>query len=216
MRSYFLSFILLLSFLASSSLSASAQEQTTASTDSLVTRANIKDNTIFWQQEKLVQHKGGQLFEVQDAIEYPNGTVVFSDGRVRTHEGKTLTLKQKHAINPQGRVVLVADDIFTYATIIGHERQTVGDTETKIVVIDGKIASVASGDEKQVYNLGREKKIKLLEQKIKLLEQRAKLLETALTDAERQSIEAYYNGLNRQIANVNHLINILPPAVKPQ
>ncbi len=149
-----------------------------------------------------MQNKGGQLYEVQEPFQYANGTVVLPDGRVRTPDGKTVALKPKNAVSPQGRVVLVADDIFTYGAIVNHERQVVGDTETRIVVIDGQVTTVSNHQEKHVYSLAQEKKIQLLEQLVSLLEQRAKLLETALTAADRKTIQAYYDGLNKQLAAV--------------
>ncbi|WP_066833041.1 DUF6799 domain-containing protein [Rufibacter ruber] len=208
-------FVLPLCFLAAALCGTSTvalAQQTTASSDSLVTRANIKDNTIFWRDGKLVQNKGGKLHEVQEPIVYDNGTTVLPDGRVRTKDGKTLTLKLKHAVSPQGRVVLVADDIFTYGAIVDHERQVVGDTETRIVVIDGQVSSVSNHKEKQVYSLGQEKRIQLLEQLVQLLEQRSKLLEAALSDSDRKNMEAYYNGLNKQLSAVELQLKNLPAA----
>ncbi|WP_207436248.1 DUF6799 domain-containing protein [Sabulibacter ruber] len=182
--------------------------------DSLVTKANIKDNTIFWQQGKLVQHKAGKLYELQEPIQYSNGTVVSPTGQVRLPDGKNYMLKQKNAVSPQGRVVLVADDIFTHDTIIEHEKQVVGDTETRIVVVDGQMVSAGNNKQKFTYSLAQEKKIQLLEQMVKLLEQRTALLEANLTPAERRSIEAYYDGLNKQLTVVNQQLQALPTSVK--
>ncbi|MFC6996188.1 DUF6799 domain-containing protein [Rufibacter roseus] len=214
MKNIYLAFCLLLTFSVCSGITASAQAQTSTSSDTVLTKTTIKDNTIFWQQDHLVQHKGGRLLKVQDPIQYENGTIVFADGRVRTPDGKTLVLEKKHAINPKGRIVLVADDLFTHDTIIKHERQTVGDTETRIVVIDGKIASVANNKEQQVYSTGLNEKAQLLEKMTELLEQRLKLLETALTPAEMRKIQGYYDGLNKQITIVEEEIKSLTSSVK--
>lgn len=180
----------------------------------MITRSTIKDNTIFWQQGKLVQHKGGKLYAVEAPIQYSNGTTVSPDGQVRMPDGKTYTLKQKNAVSPQGRVVLVADDIFTYNTIIEQEKKVVGDTETRITTVDGKIVSVGNNKGRTTYPLGQVKRTQLLEQRVKLLEERAALLEKNLTAQERKSIEAYYNGLNKQLTALDQKLQALPAQVK--
>ncbi|WP_197088601.1 DUF6799 domain-containing protein [Rufibacter radiotolerans] len=182
--------------------------------DTMITRSTIKDNTIFWQQGKLVQHKGGKLYAVEAPIQYSNGTTVSPDGQVRMPDGKTYTLKQKNAVSPQGRVVLVADDIFTYNTIIEQEKKVVGDTETRITTVDGKIVSVGNNKGRTTYPLGQVKRTQLLEQRVKLLEERAALLEKNLTAQERKSIEAYYNGLNKQLTALDQKLQALPAQVK--
>ncbi|ALI99290.1 DUF6799 domain-containing protein [Rufibacter tibetensis] len=179
--------------------------------DSLITRSTIKDNTIFWQQGKLVQHKGGRLFEVQEPVQYSNGTVISPNGQVRLPNGKNYMLKQKNAISPQGNVVLVADDIFTHNTIVEHEKKVVGDTEVRIVTVDGQIVSAGNNKQQFTYPTAKEKRIQLLEQMVNLMEQRTALLEANLTPAERKSIEAYYNGLNKQLASVNQQLQALSP-----
>ncbi|GGK84607.1 DUF6799 domain-containing protein [Rufibacter glacialis] len=182
--------------------------------DSLITRATIKDNTIFWQQGKLVQHRGGKLYELQEPVQYKNGTVVSPNGQVRLPDGKNYTLKQKNAVNPQGRVVLVADDIFTHTTIIEHEKKVVGDTEIKITTINGQVVSAGNNQQQITYTTAQMKRLQLLEQIVHLLEQRNALLEANLTPAERKGIEAYYNGLNKQLASVNQQLEALSPPVK--
>ncbi|KAA3440752.1 DUF6799 domain-containing protein [Rufibacter hautae] len=204
---YRLSFFL--AFICLSELSLAQQ-----TSDSLITRSNIKDNTIFWQQGKLVQHRGGKLYEVQEPVQYSNGTVVSPSGQVSLAGGKTYTLKQKNAVNPQGKVVLVADDIFTHNTIIEHEKKVVGDTEVRILTVNGQIVSAGNQKQKFTYSLAQEKRIQLLEQLVKLQEQRNALLEANLTAQERQSIEAYYNGLNKQLTSVNQQLQALSPPVK--
>ncbi|WP_210489503.1 DUF6799 domain-containing protein [Rufibacter aurantiacus] len=199
-------------FLAFTGISQLAWAQQTS--DSLITRSNIKDNTIFWQQGKLVQHRGGKLYEVQEPVQYSNGTVVSPSGQVNLAGGKTYTLKQKNAVNPQGKVVLVADDIFTHNTIIEHEKKVVGDTEVRILTVDGQIVSAGNQKQKVTYTLAQEKRIQLLEQIVKLQEQRNALLEANLTAQERKSIEAYYNGLNKQLTSVNQQLQALSPPVK--
>lgn len=182
--------------------------------DTMITRSNIKDNTIFWQQGKLVQHKGGKLYAVEAPIQYSNGTTVSPDGQVRTPDGKTYTLKQKNAVSPQGRVVLVADDIFTLNTIVEHEKKVVGDTDTRIVTVDGKIVSAGNNKSMMTYSLGQDKRTQLLEERVKLLEERTALLEKNLTAQERKSIEAYYNGLNKQLDAVNQKLQALSTPAK--
>ncbi|WP_210461970.1 DUF6799 domain-containing protein [Rufibacter roseolus] len=199
-------------FLAFTGISQLAWAQQTS--DSLITRSNIKDNTIFWQQGKLVQHRGGKLYEVQEPVQYSNGTVVSPSGQVNLSGGKTYTLKQKNAVNPQGKVVLVADDIFTHNTIIEHEKKVVGDTEVRILTVDGQIVSAGNQKQKVTYTLAQEKRIQFLEQIVKLQEQRNALLEANLTAQERKSIEAYYNGLNKQLTSVNQQLQAISPPVK--
>ncbi len=182
--------------------------------DALITQANIKDNTIFWHKGKLVQHRGGQLYELQEPVQYNSGTVVSPNGQVRLPDGKNYTLKQKNAVNPQGRVVLVADDIFTHTTIVEHEKKVVGDTEVRIQTVDGKMVSAGNSQQKVTYTLPEEKRIHLLEQIIRLQEQRTALLEANLTAHERKKIEAYYNGLNKQLTAVNQQLQALSPPVK--
>ncbi|RNI23409.1 DUF6799 domain-containing protein [Rufibacter latericius] len=194
-----------------SSAHASLAQQTS---DSLLTQANIKDNTIFWKQDKLVQHRGGKLYEVQEPVQYSNGTIVSPTGQVRLPDGKNYTLKQKNAVNPQGRVVLVADDIFTHHTIVEHEKKVVGDTEVRIVTVDGQMVSAGNQKRKYTYSLAQEKKIKLLEQLVKVQEQRAALLEGKLTASEQKSIEAHFNGLNKQLSTINQLLQTLSSSVK--
>ncbi|MBC3540455.1 DUF6799 domain-containing protein [Rufibacter sediminis] len=202
---------LLVAFTFLATASTSWAQQTS---DSLITQANIKDNTIFWQQNKLVQHRGGKLYEVQEPVQYSNGTIVSPSGQVRLPDGKTYTLKQKNAVNPQGKVVLVADDIFTHTTIVEHEKKVVGDTEVRIVTVDGQIVSAGNQKQKFTYVLPEEKRMKLLEQIVQLQEQRAALLEANLTASERKSIEAYYNGLNKQLTAVNQQLQTLATPVK--
>jgi hypothetical protein len=182
--------------------------------DSIITRSTIKDNTIFWQQGKLVQHRGGKLYAVEAPVQYPNGTTVAPDGQVRLPDGKTYTLKQKNAVSPQGRVVLVADDIFTHNTIVEHEKKVVGDTETRIVTVNGKMVSAGNNKNTITYPQGQDKRTQLLEQRVKLLEERAALLEKNLSASERNTIEAYYNGLNKQLATVNQKLQALAAPAK--
>jgi hypothetical protein len=182
--------------------------------DSLITQASIKDNTIFWHQGKLVQHRAGKLYELQEPVQYSSGTVVSPSGQVRLPDGQNYTLKQKNAVNPQGRVVLVADDLFTHNTIVEHEKKVVGDTEVRIQTVDGKMVSAGNSAQKVTYALPEEKRIQLLEQIVKLQEQRTALLEANLTPAERKNIEAHYNGLNKQLNAINLQLQALPPAVK--
>jgi hypothetical protein len=205
MKSFLLSVCLFLGTSFSLPLVSWAQQ----GQDSLVTRSNIKDNTIFWQQGKLVQHRGGKLYAVDAPVQYSNGTTVTPDGQVRLPDGKTYTLKQKNAVSPQGRVVLVADDIFTLNTIIEQEKKVVGDTETRIVTVNGKIVSAGNNKNTITYPQGLDKRTQLLEQRVKLLEERAALLEKNLSGQERKSIEAYYNGLNKQLAAVNQKLQAL-------
>ncbi|WP_205503459.1 DUF6799 domain-containing protein [Rufibacter psychrotolerans] len=182
--------------------------------DSLITRANIKDNTIFWHQGKLVQHRGGKLYEVQEPVQYGSGTIVSPSGQVRLPNGRNYVLKQKNAVSPQGHVVLVADDIFTHEAIVQHETQTVGDTETRILVVDGQVVSAGNNKQKVTYTLPQEREIQLLEQMVKLLEQRTALLEANLSPAERSSIKAYHEGLNKQLAALDQQLQALPTTVK--
>ncbi|GAB2552259.1 DUF6799 domain-containing protein [Rufibacter soli] len=210
MKSFLLSVCLFLGTSFSFPLVSGAQQ----GQDSLVTRSNIKDNTIFWQQGKLVQHRGGKLYAVEAPVQYSNGTTVTPDGQVHLPDGKTYTLKQKNAVSPQGRVVLVADDIFTHNTIIEQEKKVVGDTETRIVTVNGKIVSAGNNKNTITYPQGLDKRTQLLEQRAKLLEERAALLEKNLSSQERKSIEAYYNGLNKQLTVVNQKLQALPAQAK--
>ncbi|RNI32627.1 hypothetical protein EFA69_04735 [Rufibacter immobilis] len=180
--------------------------------DSVRHTANLKDNTIFWREGKLVHHKGGNVSELREPVQYSNGTVVSPNGQVRLANGKTYTLKQKNAVSPQGQIVLAADDIFTHTTIVDHEKQVVGDTETRINVIDGQIVSAGNQKQTYTYSLAQDRKIKLLEQLVKLMEQRTALLEANLTPAERRSIEAHHSGLDKQLSIINQQLQALPGA----
>jgi len=214
MKPRYLLLSLLMPLLVANAFPAAGQAQTKAPANSEAGSANLKNNTIFWQQGRLVQHLNGKLLPVQAPVTYANGTVVLADGKVQTPDGNTQVLQQKEAVNPQGRVVLAADDLFAHHAILAHEREVVGDTETKIVVIDGKIASVAHGKEKQVYGIGQEEKIQLLEQMVQLLQQRSALLEDSLSKAELKSIQGHYQGLNKQLSIVENQLKTQAPALK--
>ncbi|AMM50546.1 hypothetical protein TH61_04265 [Rufibacter sp. DG15C] len=201
MKPYFLLALLFAcSFLG---LSTTTQAQTTPSkTDSLITRATIKDNTIFWNQNRLVRHSQGNLEAIDEPVKYPNGTSISPEGKVRLANGKTYTLSMKQAINPQGNIVLVADDLFTYNAIQEQERQVAGDTETKIVVINGQISSIKESGKTNATPTGMQKKVELTRQLVDLLEQRSKLLEAKLAATEKDKTAAQVKGLNARIASV--------------
>ncbi|GAA4311602.1 hypothetical protein GCM10023183_30430 [Nibribacter koreensis] len=193
----------LLAVLAFSGFSNGAMAQTTTSgTDSLVTRSTLKDNTIFWNQNRLVRHNQGNLEPIDATVQYPNGTSISPEGKVRLSNGRTSTLSLKQAINPQGKIVLVADDLFTYSTIQEQERQVAGDTETKIVVINGQISSIKESGKVTTTSVGLQRQVELTQQLVDLLEQRTKLLEARLAASEKEKTAAQIKGMNARIATV--------------
>lgn len=177
-----------------------ASAQTAASGASTVT---YKDNTVFWRDSVLVHHQSGQFTPVSSAIKYPNGTTISADGTVQLANGKTQKLKLHQALSPQGKIVLAADDIFTVATIQQTEQQVVGDTETKLFMVNGQLTSVTSGAKAADHQQYTQRQIALLEKMNALLEKRATLVEASLTEEQRMQINAQRNLLDAKIAAID-------------
>ncbi|QHL87756.1 hypothetical protein GU926_10075 [Nibribacter ruber] len=201
MKAVFYLLALLLAAVSLSPATALAQDSSTPQ-DTVLTRQNIKDNTIFWNQNRLVRHNKGELEPLDTPAKYPNGTTVSPEGKVRLPNGRTITLQLKQAVNPQGKIVLAADDLFTYTAIQEQERQVAGDTETRIVVINGQISSIKQSGKVTASNIGLQKQVELTQQLVSLLEQRSQLLEAAMAPADKEKAASQTRYLTNRIAAV--------------
>jgi hypothetical protein len=159
-------FLLLLA-LGTSPLLASAQAPTTQST----TTAGLRDGA-YRKQGVTMRLKGGQATRLLKPLTLTDGSVINPNGLLVRKNGTRQRLPEGQAVNMQGVVVNLRDDMKSETAIVEQLQQVTGSTGETRFVIPPTPASAATVQQLQ-----------LLERRVALLQQLSDKLAERTTEA---------------------------------
>ncbi|ALD21834.1 DUF6799 domain-containing protein [Hymenobacter sp. DG25A] len=183
----------ILGFLAVFCLNTAASAQTQPTTQGQqAVRVSLKDGA-FRRKGVMMRIQSGKITRLTSSFQLTNGTTVYPDGHVVTTNGTRQQLPDGRAINMQGEIVGLSDDMLTAATIQQLDQMVTGYTGTVISLPNAVPAEAATA-------------LQRLERKAALLEQLTDRLAQRTAQAVPVSPEA---------ARLDAQINALAPPAKP-
>lgn len=170
--------------------SAQAQTSPTVPTTSKTT---LKDG-VFRRNGVMMRLQAGETSRLTVPVTFENGMVARPNGILVSKDGTRQLLGEGKAVNPQGQIVNLSDDMLTAPAIEQHARQQTGQpTETRFVVADAGPVPARLGAELLLV----EQRLALLQQLTDKLAERTTAASTNLPAAA--SIDAKLTDIDAQL-----------------
>ena len=180
--------ITILAFLAAICLSTAASAQTQpAPTGQQTVRTSLKDGA-FRRKGVMMRIQNGKITRLSSSFKLNNGTTVSPDGQIVTSSGTRQQLRDGRAVNMQGEIVGLSDDMLTAATIQQLDQMVTGYTGTVISLPNAVPAEAATALQRL------ERKAAMLQELTDRLAQRTAQAVPASTEAAR--IDAQLSALD--------------------
>jgi hypothetical protein len=117
-------------------VSVQAQTTTPVSTTGAASKLALKDG-VFRRNGLMMRLQAGEATRLSAPISFENGLVARPDGILISKDGTRQLLGEGKAVNRQGQIVNLVDDMLTASAIEQRARQQTGQpTETRLVVPD--------------------------------------------------------------------------------
>lgn len=200
MKTYFLLLITVL-------LLTGADQAPAQSPTGQLNPANLKDGYAM-HQGQMIRIQNGRLAPLTQDVRIENGIIVFRNGMVAFPGKKRQKLSEGYAINLDGKIVLLHDDMMRAEAIREHSRKTVGNTDSEVIITDTGIAVASSPEKKSTIEELLNRRISLIRLRNVLINQKADLLNKAIdkkaqqTSPEIRETDQKLEQVNRQLKEV--------------
>lgn len=174
---------------------AGAQAQSKATPRAAMPKPALLKDGAFRRNGQTMRLQAGQVSRLSVPLTLENGAVLRPDGIIVSRNGTRQLLADKHAVNLQGTVVLLRDDMFTAQAIDERAQAVTGSTgETRFTVPSAAGAADGTGVSPRLAAqlLRTEQRLTLLEDMTTRLERRtqSKSTTTAALDQQLKQVNA--------------------------
>jgi hypothetical protein len=179
--------LLIAGLLLITSATVQAQSKTTVRAD-IPKSALLKDGA-FRKNGLTMRLQAGEVSRLSAPLVLENGAVIRSNGIIVSRDGSRQLLPENHAVNMQGSIVLLRDDMLTPRAIAQQAQAVTGSTgETHFALASesGAAGSTTLPPRLTAKLLRTEQRLAMLEEMTTRLEQRTKVKSTATAPLDQQ------------------------------